>query len=91
MFHFAIDEMEDANDPAQRRMVEELVDNMPLRGLVIFSQGTAIFEDLDTMIALLNWNFIKAAGHIVGLVKRRCKRRKPKMPLGSALRMAIDA
>lgn len=30
VFHFAIDEMEDASDPAQRRMVEELVDNMPV-------------------------------------------------------------
>jgi len=92
VFHFAIDEMEDASDPAQRRMVEELVDNMPLKGLVIFSQGTVIFEDLDTMIALLNWRFIKAATHIYPAIKRRCvKKAKPAMPLGAALRMAMDA
>jgi hypothetical protein len=91
VFHFAIDEMEDANDPAQRRMVEHLVDNMPLMNLVIFSQGTVIFEDLDTMIALLNWNLVKAATHIVGLIKRRCKRKKPTMPLGAALSLSIDA
>lgn len=92
VFHFAIDEMEDASDPAQRRMVEELVDNMPLKGLVIFSQGTVIFEDLDTMIALLNWRLIKAATHIWPAIKRRCaKKAKPAMPLGAALRMAMDA
>ena len=92
VFHFAIDGMDDADDPAQRRLVEELVDNMPLKGLVIFSQGTVIFEDLDTLIALLNWNFIKAATHLIALIKRRCsKKAKPAMPLGTVLRMSVDA
>jgi beta-glucosidase len=92
VFHVAIDEMDDADDPAQRRLVEELVDNMPLKGLVIFSQGTVIFEDLDTLIAMLNWNFIKAATHLIALIKRRCaKKAKPKIPLGSVLRMSLEA
>jgi hypothetical protein len=88
----AIDEMENAHDPAQRRMVRELVDNMPLRGLVIFSQGEMLFEDLDTLIAFLNLRFFKTILHLGPVIKRRCRKSKGHHePLGMILMEAIDA
>jgi beta-glucosidase len=88
----AIAEMENADDPAQRRMVKELVDNMPLRGLVIFSQGELLFEDLDTLIAFLNLRFLKTILHIGPVIKRRCRKSKEHHePLGMILMEAIDA
>lgn len=54
VFHFAIDEMEDASDPAQRRMVEELIDNMPVRSSVIVYNGFCHRFETDSPSLLIN-------------------------------------
>jgi hypothetical protein len=58
--------MDDLNDPAQQRKVKSLADHTPLRGLVLFSQGSMLFEDLDVIIHLLNYTFLQA---ILGIWK----------------------
>lgn len=84
--------MDNKDDPAQMRMVTELLDNMPLRGLVIFSRGSILFEDLDTLIAFLNLRFIKTILHIGPCIKRRFRRRREKQaPLGTTLMVSLDA
>jgi beta-glucosidase len=44
----------------QRRMVKETVKNLPLRTLVLFSQGSMSFDTLDACISLMNWHFVNA-------------------------------
>jgi beta-glucosidase len=67
------DEMDDPNDPAQRRMVESLVDHTPLRGLVLFSKGNMRFEDLDVIVHLLNYAFLRAILGIWPCIRRRIR------------------
>lgn len=67
----AIAGIDDPNDPHQRRLQEALVDHTPLRGLVIFSQGNLIFEDLELILHVLNLCFINAILGIWPCIKRR--------------------
>jgi beta-glucosidase len=71
VLRIATREMDAPNDPAQRRMVEALVDHTPLRGLVIFSRGNMLFEDLDVIVHFLNYAFIQAILGIWKCMKRR--------------------
>jgi beta-glucosidase len=71
VLRIATEEMDNPNDPAQRRMVEAMVDHTPLRGLVIFSQGNILFEDLDVIVHFLNYAFIQAILGIWPCIKRR--------------------
>lgn len=67
----AIAGMDDRNDPHQTRLMEALVDHTPLRGLVIFSQGNMLFEDLEVILHVLNLCFINAILGIWPCIKRR--------------------
>jgi beta-glucosidase len=49
------------SDDTINKMVEEMVDNMPLRGMVLFSGGEFDFRSLEILLALLNRQFLKAS------------------------------
>ena len=43
------------------KMFEEMANNLPLRGLVLFSRGKVSMQQIQLMIALLNYQFFTAA------------------------------
>ena len=47
-------------DEAELQMVRAVVDNVPLRGLVMFSRGSLTFADLDLLLAILNHNCLRS-------------------------------
>jgi beta-glucosidase len=64
-------------DDAQLEMVHQVVDNTPLRGLVLFSAGKMTFTDLELLLAILNF----AAFHIIvqrlwSVIKKRCSSKR---------------
>lgn len=42
----------------QKKMMEENVDNLPLRTLVLFSMGNLSFETLDALTAIMNSEYL---------------------------------
>lgn len=67
----AIEGMDNKDCPHQRRLQEALVDHTPLRGLVIFSQGNMLFEDLTVLLHVFNLCFLNAVFGIWPCIKRR--------------------
>ena len=47
-------------DPTTRKMFEEMANHMPLRAAVLFQQGKISFDQIDTLLALLNGQPLKA-------------------------------
>jgi len=47
------------DDKVLKKMVEEMTGQVPLRSLVLFSEGRMGFTLLDVIIALMNWEFIQ--------------------------------
>ena len=41
-------------DPTTRKMFEEMANHMPLRAIVLFQQGRISYQQIDSLVALLN-------------------------------------
>jgi beta-glucosidase len=50
-------DMANPNDPIQLRIQHNMMDSMPLRGLVVFSRGMLNFDILDLLLSLMNGEF----------------------------------
>ena len=50
----------DSADPTVEKMFEEMANDMPLRSLVLFSQGKIGFKSMRVLLALLNNRFVDA-------------------------------
>ena len=57
-------------DPATRKMIEHLVDDMPLRSLVLFFGGRVSFGVAEAFTAVLNGQYLKALRLFVTAVRR---------------------
>ncbi len=60
-----IDQFTQSMNPGSRdatltKMFEEMAKNMPLRGLVLFSQGGMSYQQLHTSLALMNHQYLRA-------------------------------
>jgi len=49
-----------SNDETLNKMFEEMANNMPMRGLVLFSGGKTSMNDIRLMLALLNHRYLEA-------------------------------
>ncbi len=49
-----------SNDETLNKMFEEMANNMPMRGLALFSGGKTSMEDIRLMLALLNHRYLEA-------------------------------
>ena len=47
-------------DTTTRKMFQEMANHMPLRAAVLFQQGKISFDQIDTLLALLNGRPLKA-------------------------------
>ena len=56
------------------RMIRANLENIPLRSLVVFSQGTLTFRKLDVMIHLMNGQYGKAVTRLLRRKKRKMVR-----------------
>ena len=52
-----------------KRMLVATIDNLPLRSLVLFSEGRFPFLALDICISLMNYQFSTALGHTLSLLR----------------------
>lgn len=52
------------------RMIRANLENVPLRSLVVFSQGALTFKTLDVLIHLMNGEYKKALGRVFGRTKK---------------------
>ena len=57
-------------DPATRKMIEHLVDDMPLRSLVLFFGGRVSFKAAEAFTAVLNGQYLKALRLFVAAARR---------------------
>ncbi len=49
-----------SNDETLNKMFEEMANNMPMRGLALFSGGRTSMDDIRLMLALLNHRYLQA-------------------------------
>jgi beta-glucosidase len=57
-------------EPTTFRMFEAMVDDMPLRGLALLSNGKIKFKQVDALIAILNRQYIKALHILMSSAKK---------------------
>lgn len=74
VFKAAMQNIEDDQNKLQKKLMKEICDAVPMRGLVIFSQGGLTFQELDMILALMNWRLHKVVPHAYPIFKERRRR-----------------
>ena len=66
------------DNEAMKRMVESMVLDMPLRSLVVVSQGAFSYDMLEEILTVIGGNPLKAMGAMMSLMRKMKKQEKEK-------------
>lgn len=90
VFNAAMQNIDEKENKLQRKLMKEICDAVPMRGLVIFSQGAMTFEELDLILSLMNWRLHKVLPNIYPMWKERGRRLRAHKEVNRLTEVAAD-